>query len=117
MKRRKNPLVQFLICVFAVPTCAVLVENVSLTNDWTILRPWLLVGGLLGVAHLLLRPILSLLSAPIGCITLGLSGFAIDIALIYGCAYFVEGFAMPSLLYAVLTACLINAVCAITGNR
>ncbi len=113
MKHRKNPFLRFLCCVLAVPTCAVLTGAAVLSNDWPILRPWILVGCLLGAAHLVIRPILRLLSAPIGCITLGLFGWVIDIALIYVCGYFVEGFVVPGLLYAALTACLINAICAI----
>ncbi|MDY3026863.1 MAG: phage holin family protein [Candidatus Faecivicinus sp.] len=122
MKRRKSPFLVFLCCVLAVPTCGVLVGDLVLPGAWTeatlsLLRPWLTVGVLLGAAHLLVRPILRLLSAPIGCLTLGLFGLVIDVALIYVCAHFVEGFAVSGLLYAVLTAILINTICAIVGSR
>ena len=122
MKRRKSPFLVFLCCVLAVPTCGVLVGDLVLPGPWTeatlsLLRPWLTVGVLLGAAHLLVRPILRLLSAPIGCLTLGLFGLVIDVALIYVCAHFVEGFAVSGLLYAVLTAILINTICAIVGSR
>ena len=122
MKRRKSPFLVFLCCVLAVPTCGVLVGDLVLPGAWTeatlsLLRPWLTVGVLLGAAHLLVRPILRLLSAPIGCLTLGLFGLVIDVALIYVCAHFVEGFAVSGLLYAVLTAILITTLCAIVGSR
>lgn len=122
MKRQKNPFLVFLCCVLAVPTCGILVGDLTLSKEWSeatlaLLRPWLLVGTLLGAAHLIVRPILRILSAPIGCLTLGLFGFVIDVALIYVCAYFIEGFAVPSLLYASLTAFLINTICAIVGSR
>lgn len=122
MKRRKSPFLVFLCCVLAVPTCGVLVGDLVLPGAWTeatlsLLRPWLTVGVLLGAAHLLVRPILRLLSAPIGCLSLGLFGLVIDVALIYVCAHFVEGFAVSGLLYAVLTAILINTICAIVGSR
>ena len=54
---------------------------------------------------------------PIGCLTFGLSTFAIDVGLIYGCAYFLDGFAVPKLLDAVLAAILVNAACWIVGGR
>ena len=122
MKRRKNPFLVFLCCVLAVPTCGVMVGDLTLPAQWSeatlaLLRPWLLVGTLLGIAHLLVRPILRILSAPIGCLTLGLFGLVIDVALIYICGHFEEGFAVSGLLYAILTAVLINAVCAIVGSR
>jgi hypothetical protein len=41
----------------------------------------------------------------------------IDVGLLYGCGYLVKGFEVPGLLYAVLTAMLINAMCAIAGGR
>ena len=42
---------------------------------------------------------------------------AIDIGLIYFCASFVEGFYVPSFLYALLTALLINGVNAVAAGR
>lgn len=122
MKRRRNPFLVFLTCVLAVPTCGMLLGELVLPDGALteasagLLRPWIAVGTLLGVAHLLLRPILRILSAPIGCLTLGLSGFAIDVALIYGCAWLVDGFHVSGLLYAVLTAILINVISAVVGR-
>lgn len=123
MKRRKSPFLIFLCCVLAVPTCGLLVGELTLPEGLSdaafveLMRPWLAVGALLGLAHVILRPVLRLLSAPLGCLTLGLFGFAIDVALIYGCAYLIDGFGVPTLLYAVLTAVLINAINAVTGGR
>ena len=105
-----------------MPTCGVLVGDLSLDRAMQmellieILRPWLAVGALLGLAHILLRPILRMLSAPLGCLTLGFFGFVIDVGLIYACAYLVDGFQISGLLYAVLTAILINTIVAFTGN-
>ena len=124
MKKRKSPFVVFLCCVLAVPTVGVLMGLLAEPEGgWlgeaglSLLRPWLATGAILGAAHVLLRPILRLLSAPIGCLTLGLFGFVIDIGLIYGCAAFVNGFEVASLLYAALTAIVINTICAITSAR
>lgn len=121
MKKRKNPFLVFLCCVLAVPTCGVLTGELILPPDQSamleLLRPWIAVGALLGAAHLLLRPILRLLSAPLGCLTLGLFGLVIDVAMIYGCGALVEGFQISSILYALLTAILINTVCAVAAGR
>ena len=117
--RRKNSFLVFLCCTLAVPTCGVLMGEVALASGMSgalmmqILRPWLAVGVLLGVAHLILRPVLRFIFAPIGCVTLGLFGFVIDVALIYGCAALVDGFAISGPLFAILTAALINGVCAV----
>lgn len=107
----------FLCCVLAVPTVGALMGLVPPDVNLSAARPALLVGALLGVAHLVLRPVLRLLFAPVGCLTLGLFGLAIDVGLIYLSASFVEGFYVPSFLYALLTALLINSVCAIAAGR
>ena len=50
-------------------------------------------------------------------LTLGMFGMVIDVGLIYACDWLVDGFAVPGLLYAVLTAILINTVCAVAAHK
>lgn len=117
-KRPGSPwLLIMLCCILAVPTVGVLMGLVPSDVKLEAAKPALLVGALLGVAHILLRPALRLLFAPVGCLTLGLFGLVIDVGLIYLCADFVEGFRVPSFLYALLTALLINAICAVAAGR
>ena len=119
MKKRRGGrhTIVFLCCTLAVPTVAAMAGVYGAAPTLEQLQPALATGALLGVAHLLLRPVLRVLSAPLGCLTLGLFGMVIDVGMIYGCDKLVEGFEAPGLLYAVLTAVLINAVCAVTGSR
>ena len=107
----------FLSCTLAVPTVAQLMGLFSGPYTREALAPWLAVGALLGVTHIVIRPILRVLAAPIGCLTLGLFGVVIDVALIYGCGSLVRGFAVPSPLYALMTAVTVNAICAIAAGR
>ena len=107
----------FLCCTLAVPTVAMMMGMYGGTPTMEEAAPALAVGALLGIAHIVLRPVLRFISAPLGCLTLGLFGMVIDVGLLYGCDHFVEGFQVPGLLYAVLTAVLINAVCAIAAGR
>lgn len=106
-------------CILAVPTVACLMRYIEIRGeaDLELAAPYLVVGAALGVAHLVLRPLLRLITAPLGCLTFGLSGTAIDVALIYLSAHAMPRFEVPSLLYALLTAVLINAVCAFAGGR
>jgi putative membrane protein len=108
----------FATCTLAVPMAAALMGYYGGTMP-TIeqARPALVTGALLGAAHLLLRPILRVVSAPLGCMTLGLFGMVIDVGLLYGCAYLVKDFEVPGLLYAVLTAVAINGICALAAGR
>ena len=104
-------------CVLAVPTVATLMGFYGAELTLEIMRPALAVGTLLGLAHIILRPVLRVITAPLGCLTFGLFGFVIDVGLLYACGSVIEGFTVFSPLYAVLTAFLINAVCAIAAGR
>ena len=117
-RRRSNPwLIVLLTCTLAVPTVAQLMGVYGTGTRLDALCPAIAVGALLGLAHIALRPLLRLLFAPIGCLTFGLFGLVIDVALIYLCAWRVPGFVVPGFLYALLTALTINAVCAVAAGR
>ena len=107
----------FLCCTLAVPTVAVIMGAYSGPLTAQGLLPALTTGALLGIAHLFLRPILRLISAPLGCLTLGLFGMVIDVGLLYACGQRVDGFDVRGLLYAVLTSVVINVVCAVAASR
>lgn len=103
----------FLCCVLAVPTCVYGFGILQADQPATAV----IAGALLGVAHIFLRPILRLVTKPIGCMTLGLFGLAIDVALVYGCAYFLDGFAVTGFVNALLCALLVNFACLVVGGR
>ena len=119
MKKKKGGrwTIIFLCCTLAVPTVAILMGVYTGPYTLEALTPALATGALLGIAHLVLRPVLRLLAAPLGCLTLGLFGLVIDVGLIYACDWLVEGFAVPGPLYAVLTAVLINTICAVAARK
>ena len=107
----------FLTCTVAVPAVAALMGFYGPTPTLEQAKPALVAGGLLGLAHLFLRPLLRVVFAPLGCLTLGLFGMVIDVGLLYGSSLLVKGFEVPGLLYAVVTALVINGVCAVTTGR
>ena len=106
-------------CILAVPTVACIMQFIAIRSqkDLELAAPYLIVGAVLGLAHLILRPLLRLITAPLGCLTFGLSGTVIDVGLIYLSARVLPAFQVPSLLYALLTAILINGICAFAGGR
>ena len=107
----------FLCCTLAVPTVAAMMGVYEGVPTLEQMSPALATGALLGFAHLLLRPVLRLITAPLGCMTLGLFGLVIDVGLLYGCGRLVKGFEVPGLLYAVVTAVVINGICAVAAGR
>lgn len=119
MKRRSRsgwPLVM-LSCIVAVPVVAALMGVYGMEASMEELQAGLAVGLLLGGAHVLLRPVLRVLFAPLGCLTFGLFGMVIDIGLLYACDALVESFAIPHFWYALITAMIINALCTASAGR
>ena len=113
MRKGSRAAIVFTCCVLAMPTCVYLLPGFHTDSMATAL----FMGVALGIVHVAVRPIIRLVSAPIGCLTLGLINPIIDVALIYACAYFVKGFQITNPLHALLAVILINAVCFIGAGR
>ena len=116
MKRKNRPgrvFSTFLCCVLAVPTAHAMLPGLieASTPETTVA-----VGVVLGLAYLVIRPILRLISLPLGCLTFGLFHWVIDVALIYASAFFIEGFSVANWTVAVLLALFLNAVIAVVGG-
>lgn len=104
MKRSIN----FFACVLGMPLCVYIMPGLHMVS----VVEGLAAGALLGVAYMLLRPLLKLLTLPIGCITLGLSGVIIDTALVLLCSKLVQGFTVDNFGWALAAALFINLICA-----
>ena len=102
----------FLCCVLGVPTCVRLLPGLSAADMMSAVA----VGVLLGAAYLVLRPILRVVTFPVGCLTFGLFNAVIDVALLYGCAALIEGFAIESVIAAIGTALLISLLSGVVGG-
>lgn len=120
MRNRSKPprkTLIFLTCLLTVPTVATILYGAPENAGLEAYAPLLIMGAALGIAHLILRPLLRIITAPLGCLTFGLSGTVIDIGLIYLADHFAEGFQVPDFFFALLTALLINAIAAFVGGR
>jgi len=103
--------VTFWCCVLAVPTLTRLTDGIRCDSVYLAV----LAGAALGVVYLLIRPVLRILTLPIGCLTLGLFGFALDAGLIYLMGQYLPGFHVASLEWALLAALFIAGVQTIAG--
>lgn len=103
--------ITFWCCVLAVPTLTKLTGGIRCDSLYLAL----IAGAALGVVYLVIRPILRLLTLPIGCLTLGLFGFFLDAGLIYLMGWYLPGFHVASPEWALLTALFISAVQVITN--
>ena len=102
----------FLCCLLAAPLATRLIPGISADSIYTAL----IAGAALGVAYLLIRPILRLLTLPIGCLTLGLFGWVIDTALILALPFVRAGFEVSGVIPAFLVALLVNVLCMIVDH-
>ena len=98
--------VTFLCCLLAVPTLPKLVGGISYDS----LYLGVAAGAALGLVYLLVRPVLRILTLPIGCLTLGLFGYGLDAAMIYALGEYLPGFHVASLESALLAAVFLSAV-------
>lgn len=113
MSRRKSWAIVFACCVLAMPTCVKLLDGFHAQDAAAAIT----MGVLMGIAHVVVRPALRLVSAPIGCLTLGLIQPVIDMGIIYACDRLVDGFEVTSALQALMAVFLINTVCFIAAGR
>ena len=102
----------FLCCLLAMPTATYLIPGIAADTIETAI----LAGAVLGGCYLLVRPILRVLTLPIGCLTLGLTNLLIDVALIEALPKVFPGFTVSGFQAALLSALLVNGVCMITGG-
>lgn len=115
---RSNPMrssrmtITFLACMLMVYACTALLEGVHAGSPQDAL--W--AGAVLGIAYLIIRPILRLLTLPVGCLTLGISNFVIDVALLMLCDGWIGGFAIDGIGWAAATSLCVNAVVLIAGG-
>ena len=103
----------FMTCLLGVPTCAKILTGFECGD----IRQAVICGMVLGVLHLAARPIIRIVSIPVGCLTLGLIHPVIDVGLLYFASRLVEGFSITSPVSAVLCALMINIICFVVAGR
>lgn len=104
--------VTFLACILSMTTLPYILPGVTAADPAQAVTA----GTLLGLAYLILRPLLRLLTLPVGCLTLGLFNLVIDVVLIWGCGQLIDGFQVAGIMDALLSAVLVNSICAIVGG-
>ncbi len=103
--------VTFWCCVLAVPALTKLTDGIQCDSLYLAV----LAGAALGVVYLLIRPILHILTLPIGCLTLGLFGYVVDAGLIYAMGQYLPGFHVATPVWALIAALFIAGVKIIAG--
>ena len=103
----------FFSCILCVFACGKLMPGISYAS----VEDAILAGALLGSVYVAVRPILRLLTVPIGCLTLGLTNTALDVALIYLCQRIIEGFSVAGFGWALGMALFVNVICGVVSGK
>lgn len=93
------------------------IKQIIFTGDWV---DYLIVGLILAIANLIIRPILKIITAPLIFITLGLFIIVINAVILFGVDWFVEELIITSLwgyLWGAIIISIINAVIAKTTKK
>jgi putative membrane protein len=70
----------------------------------------LLVAIILGLVNFLVKPIISLLTLPLNILTLGLFGFIVNGLMVLLVSYFVTGFRVENIWWAVLFSIVLSLI-------
>ena len=103
---------KWFISALAILLAAYIVPGITVASFYTAL----IVAVLLGVANLILKPILVILTLPISIITLGLFTLVINGFLFWFVGTIVKGFAVSGFMAALLGA-LIVSIANYLGNK
>ena len=110
--RQGKTFITFMCCVLSMATLPYLLPGVTAAEPQAAVAA----GVILGLAYLVLRPVMRILTLPVGCLTLGIFNFVIDVGLIYLSTYLIDGFLVDGILNMILSAVLVNSVCAVVGG-
>ena len=112
-------LVQWLISVVAIALTVRIVPGISVQGEeWKGLA---IAAVMLGLANLLIRPILTLITAPITAVTLGLFWFVVGAIVLAASSwlslrFFDAGIVIDGILSAILGALIIGAITGVLGH-
>ena len=93
----------FVACLIGVPLCAYILPGVHVEPVYMSVVLGLVLGGF----FYLLRPLLKLLTLPIGCITMGLFSLALDTGAIYLMSVYLPGFSLDGPEWALAIAAIL----------
>lgn len=99
-----NLIFRVLLSAFAVVILANLLPGIAVDSYYTAI----FVAIALGLLNFFVKPVLKLLTLPITILTLGLFLLVINAIIIYLAGFFVDGFAVNSILSAIIFSFLLS---------
>lgn len=98
---------RFLVTVAAIPLCGYFMDGVHVSNDMTAA----MLGAVLGLIYLVLRPLTRLVLSVFNFCTLGLLYVVVDAWMVWTAAgFFTDGVELESFWWALAVAVVVNAL-------
>lgn len=86
------------------------IKDIKFAGDWI---DFLIIGGILAIANLIVRPILKIVTAPLIFVTLGLFIIIINAVILFAVDWFVNALEITSLLGYLLGSIIVSIINAI----
>jgi len=100
-------ILQILANAVGIFAAAYFIKDIKFTGDWI---DYLIVGAILAVANLIIRPVLKIITAPLIFITLGLFIIVINAVILFGVDWFVQELQITSLFGYLLGSIIISII-------
>ncbi|OGZ32424.1 MAG: hypothetical protein A2V69_02280 [Candidatus Portnoybacteria bacterium RBG_13_40_8] len=100
-------ILQILANAVGIFAAAYFINDIKFTGDWI---DYLIVGAILAVANLIIRPVLKIITAPLIFITLGLFIIVINAVILFGVDWFVQALQITSLFGYLLGSIIISII-------
>jgi putative membrane protein len=110
MRRLFKFIFQIIANAIAIAIAAYFLPQITFTGDLT---DYLIIGAILAVANLIIRPILKIISAPLIFITLGLFMLVINGIILFGVDWFIEELTITGFwgyVWAILIISILNGI-------
>lgn len=110
-------ILQILANALAIAIAAYFIPQITFKGG---LVDYLIVGGILAVANLFIRPVLKIISAPLIFVTLGLFIIVINAIILFGVDWFVEELTITGLwgyVWGIIIIAIVNAIINITTKK
>lgn len=106
-------ILQILANALAIAIASYFIVQISFSGG---IKDYLIVGGILALANLIIRPILRLVSAPLIFISFGLFLIVVNAVILFGVDYFVEeltitgfwGYVWATIIISILNAIIVG---------
>ena len=99
-------IIKLALNIFALLIVAYLVPGFEFSGLWAAV----VTAVVIGIVNTFIKPVLQIIFIPISIITLGITAFLINVVLLWGVSFIVQGFEIESFLTAVIASIVLSLV-------